>query len=135
MVDRIWNPTLILLFALYALMRVDLYLKFKGYQQTVEKVLKKDRLSIFAFLNYKESQVMDLVTLAWRLYPRKTMCLERSIHTAVVFKQMNLSCQVKLGVRKVPPRQFHAWASQGNKVLTDSPGYVRRFHPLHVWKI
>lgn len=71
MADRIWSPMLILFFALYALMRVDLYLKFKGYQQTVEKILKKDRLSIFAFLNYKESQVMDLVKLAWR-FKRKT---------------------------------------------------------------
>ena len=126
---------LILLFALYALMRVDLYLKFKGYQRTVENILKKDRLSILAYLNSRESQVMDLVKLAWRLYPRKTMCLERSIHTAAVFKQMNLCCQVNLGVRKVPPRQFHAWASQGNKVLTDSPVYVSRFHSIQVWKI
>ena len=68
-----------------------------------------------------------LCYVAARLLPLRTECLERSFMTCSVLRGKGVRSELCIGVARVPPLSFHAWAEVDSTVMNDSPIVQDRF--------
>jgi hypothetical protein len=71
-------------------------------------------------------KVCAAVDRACVLYPKKSLCLQRSAVTACLLKSHGLAAQMIVGIRPIP-FLAHAWVEADGAVVNDWPG-VRRFY-------
>lgn len=59
-------------------------------------------------------------------YPKRVLCLQRSVVTTYLLRQAGVNAIFVLGAQKLPFKA-HAWVEVGDKVVSDKPEVVARF--------
>jgi hypothetical protein len=120
------NRAVVFALALTSLLRAKILLSRSGWRtlvRTLPPIPTQER-------NLPEEQVrliMDTCFLASRALPLTTECLERSYATCSVLRRFGVPSELCVGVRRLPPLQFHAWTAVRDTVVSDGPMSAREY--------
>jgi hypothetical protein len=107
--------------ALLTLIRVNFYMKFKGFYEVI-RLIKKRRQggSDYGIPSDAELRgLADIVNKACLLYPTRTKCLEWAITYVLLALSRGWRCNLEIGVQNYP-FMAHAWVECDEKVIMDS---------------
>ncbi len=115
----------LVLSALLGLVAFDLLLFLCSFRFLCERV-KAWPLSSRPTSENTIPKICSSVDRACVLYPKKSLCLQRSAVTACLLKLHGVAAQMTVGIRSMP-FLAHAWVEADGAVVNDWPG-VRRFY-------
>lgn len=107
--------------ALVTLVKVNLYIKFKGLYPTIQ-LIKKSRDNQIKYTIPIDKELRDLanvVNKACLIYPSRTKCLEWAITFVLMALKRKWKCNLEIGVQNYP-FFAHAWVECNEKVIMDS---------------
>jgi len=122
------NKTLLVLQALWELIRYDLVNVTLGFQRVCRQVASQPVASQ-KFPKQTESLVCDAVSLAACFYYKPVLCLQRSVAAARLLKKSGIKGSLVIGYRPAPFLS-HAWVEVDGRVVNDSSVYKERLHVL-----
>ena len=107
--------------ALMTLIKVNLYIKFRGFYPTIQ-LIKKSRKSQTSYIIPKDEELRDLanvVNKACLIYPTRTKCLEWAMTFVLMALKRKWKCNLEIGVQNYP-FFAHAWVECCGKPVMDS---------------
>lgn len=107
--------------ALIVLIKVNFYIKFRGFYATIQ-LIKKSYNNQQNYRIPKEQELKslaDIVNKACLVYPTRTKCLEWAITYVLLALKRKWRCNLKIGVQNYP-FIAHAWVECDEKVVMDS---------------
>lgn len=107
--------------ALFALIKVNFYMKFRGLYSTIQ-LIKKSRKSQLNYIVPQDADLKDLanvVNKACLTYPTRTKCLEWAMTFVLLALKRRWKCNLEIGVQNYP-FFAHAWVECDGKVVLDS---------------
>lgn len=107
--------------ALMTLLKVNLYIKVRGFYSTIQ-LIKKSRKSQSNYTiptdeNLKE--LANIVNKSCLIYPTRTKCLEWAMTFVLLALKRKWKCNLEIGVQNYP-FFAHAWVECDGKVVMDS---------------
>lgn len=122
-----WTRGLVFVLAVFSLLRAK-FLLTRGGWHALALTLPPTPKSVAP---QEEAQIVASVCfLAARVVPLKTECLERSYMTCSVLRWRGYPSELCVGVRTLPPLQFHAWTEVRAQVVTDWPRLIPEYTVL-----
>jgi len=114
--------------ALWELFRYDVLLRVRGFRRIHQSLTQAQSEPAHQDRNL-ETRITEAVNWAVCLYWKPTLCLQRSVATARLFRKHGVAATVVIGCR---PEPFfsHAWVEIGGRVVNDSPAYQQRLSVL-----
>lgn len=115
------NLSMSVLQAFITLVKVNLYIKFKGFYATIQLIKKSCNTQLNYFIP-KESELENLahiVNQACLIFPTRTKCLEWVITYVLLALKQKWRCNLEIGVQNYP-FFAHAWVECNDKVVMDS---------------
>lgn len=106
--------------AFITLLRVNFYIKFRGFYSTI-KLIKKSQKNYSNYIIPKEEDLRDLANIvnkACLLYPTRTKCLEWAMTFVLLALKRKWKCNLEIGVQNYP-FMAHAWVECDGKVVMD----------------
>ena len=122
------NKTLLVLQALWELIRYDLVNVTLGFQRICRQVANQPVASQKSS-RQTESLVCDAVSLAACFYYKPVRCLQRSVVATRLLKKSGIKSSLVIGYRPAPFLS-HAWVEVDGRVVNDSSVYKERLHVL-----
>ncbi len=110
-----------LLSALLILIKVNLYMKFRGLYSTIQ-LIKKSRKIQEQYIIPRDEELQHLanmVNTACLMYPTRTKCLEWAMTFVLLALKRKWKCNLEIGVQNYP-FMAHAWVECDGKVVMDS---------------
>jgi len=107
--------------ALGKLIKVNFYMKVRGFYSTIQ-MIKKARKNGEDYIIPSEENLRDLVNIvnkACLLYPTRTKCLEWAMTYVLMALTRDWKCNLEIGVQNYP-FMAHAWVECDGKVVMDS---------------
>lgn len=77
-------------------------------------------------LAYRLCRAMDFACV---FYPKRVLCLQRSVATTLLLRRYGLSAEMVIGAQTLPFRS-HAWVEINNEVVNDKPYMLELYRPL-----
>lgn len=107
--------------ALWTLIKVNNYIKFKGFYPTIQLIQRsKDPQTTYIIPSDEELRdLANIVNKACLLYPSRTKCLEWAITFVLMALKRKWKCNLEIGVQNYP-FFAHAWVECDGKVVMDS---------------
>lgn len=107
--------------AFSTLVKVNIYMKFRGFYSTIQMIKQaKYKSSNFRIPRDDELQhLANIINKACLLYPSRTKCLEWAITYVLLALKRGWKCNLEVGVQNYP-FFAHAWVECNNKVIMDS---------------
>jgi len=121
--------TLLVLRALWELLRYDLIHSALGFRQTYRQIERKRVNTNASPSAATREQVCEAVSLAVCFYWKSVYCLQRSAVTARLLRASGVDARVVIGYRP-SPFFSHAWVEVNGRVVNDSQSYKERMHVL-----
>ena len=114
--------------ALYELLRHDLVAVFAGFQGIHRRLLRTGirRSPAAPAVQVAICRAMDG---AVAVYPKRVMCLQRSMVTVSLLRKSGVGASLVVGYRPAPFFS-HAWVEVGDRVVDDQPAYRQRLKIL-----
>ncbi|MBX9804539.1 MAG: lasso peptide biosynthesis B2 protein [Alphaproteobacteria bacterium] len=110
------------LIALISLIKINIYMKIKGFYSTIE-LIKKSRKSETYYIIPKPEDLRNLANIvndACLIYPTRTKCLEWAMTFVLMALKRKWKCNLEIGLQNYP-FMAHAWVECDGKVVMDSP--------------
>lgn len=107
--------------ALWTLIKVNAYIKFKGFYPTIQ-LIRHSRNPQATYCIPSEEELRDLANIvnkACLLYPSRTKCLEWAMTFVLMALKRRWKCNLEIGVQNYP-FFAHAWVECEGKVVMDS---------------
>ena len=107
--------------ALWSIIKVNEYIKFKGLYSTIH-LIRKSRDFQITYIIPKEEELRELANIvnkACLLYPKRTKCLEWAMTFVLMALKRKWKCNLEIGVQNYP-FMAHAWVECDGKVVMDS---------------
>jgi hypothetical protein len=106
----------------------DLTLRFRGYQPLRRWLSTRAvKHRVHAVIQDEAAVVLAAVQRAAVYYPKKAMCLQRSIVVTWLLRRRGVSAQMVIGIRHTP-FYAHAWVEVDGVVVNDRPS-VKQSYP------
>ena len=107
--------------ALMTLIKVNFYIKLRGFHQTIQLIKKscKNELNYNVPPDANLEDLANIVNKACLIYPTRTKCLEWAITYVLLALKRKWKCNLEIGVQNYP-FFAHAWVECEEKVITDS---------------
>lgn len=107
--------------ALITLIKVNLYIRYKGLYATIQliKKFRKEELIYTLPQNEELKALANVVNKACLMYPSRTKCLEWAITFVLLALKRKWKCNLEIGVQNYP-FFAHAWVECDGKVVMDS---------------
>ncbi len=107
--------------ALRHLIKVNFYIKFLGFYQTILLIKKASKKKSDYFIPSEADlkHLANIVNKACLIYPSRTKCLEWAITYVLMALQKRWKCNLEIGVQNYP-FMAHAWVECDAKVVMDS---------------
>ena len=107
--------------AFIALIKVNFYIKTKGFYSAI-KLIKKSKKSNINYIIPQDEELRNLANIvnkACLIYPTRTKCLEWAITFVLLALKRKWKCNLEIGVQNYP-FMAHAWVECDGKVVMDS---------------
>jgi hypothetical protein len=123
-----FSLTILVVWAWLELLRHDLTMKTRGFARAWSRL---DRTRTRAGREWPGGAEAALEAIDWAttFYPKRVMCLQRSVVTARILRKCGFSANVAIGYRAAPFFS-HAWVEVGDRVINDEPAYRQRLNIL-----
>ena len=82
--------------------------------------------------SYPIAAICSAVDRACVWYPKRVLCLQRSITSAFLLKDNGISAEVVLGTQQIPFKA-HAWVEVNRRVVNDKPYTPEIYKELDRW--
>ena len=107
--------------ALFTLIKVNFYMKFRGLYRTIQLIKKahSNRSKYIIPQNEELRKLANIVNKACLLYPARTKCLEWAMTFVLLALKRGWKCNLEIGVQNYP-FFAHAWVECNGKVIMDS---------------
>lgn len=107
--------------ALLTLVKVNLYIRFKGFYSTIQLIKKSvDTQSQYTIPTDEELRdLANVVNKSCLMYPSRTKCLEWAMTFVLMALKRKWKCNLEIGVQNYP-FFAHAWVECDGKVVMDS---------------
>jgi len=110
------------------LLRHDLTMKTRGFARAWSR-LDATRTRASREMSDGGQAALDAIDWATTFYPKRVMCLQRSLVTARILRKCGFPANVAIGYRAAPFFS-HAWVEVGDRVVNDEPAYRQRLNIL-----
>ncbi|MBA3814413.1 MAG: lasso peptide biosynthesis B2 protein [Alphaproteobacteria bacterium] len=107
--------------ALWTLIKVNTYIKFKGLYPTIQ-LIRKSRNPQKVYIIPQDEELRELanvVNKACLMYPSRTKCLEWAMTFVLMALKRKWRCNLEIGVQNYP-FMAHAWVECDGKTVMDS---------------
>lgn len=113
--------------ALWQLLRYDVELRLFGFGAVYGSLAQPAAPSGTHASTDTVLKICAAVRSAMSLYWRPVKCLQRSVVTARLLRQLGVDARLTIGFREAP---FfgHAWVEVEGRIVNDSPSYRERLH-------
>lgn len=107
--------------AFATLLKVNFYIKVRGFYSTIELIKKSRRIQSQPIIPQEEKlkHLANIVNKACLFYPIRTKCLEWAITFIILALKKGWKCNLEIGVQNYP-FFAHAWVECEGKVVMDS---------------
>ncbi len=107
--------------AFWTLIKVNSYIKFKGFYSTIQLVKRSRKTnSIYIIPTGEELRnLANIVNKACLIYPSRTKCLEWAMTFVLMALKRKWKCNLEIGVQNYP-FFAHAWVECDGKVVMDT---------------
>ena len=110
------------------LLRHDLTMKTRGFARAWSR-LEATRTRASREMSDGGQAALDAIDWATTFYPKRVMCLQRSLVTARILRKCGFPANVAIGYRAAPFFS-HAWVEVGDRGVNDEPAYRQRLNIL-----
>jgi hypothetical protein len=119
---------LLIAWAWLELLQHDLTMKTRGFARAWSRL---DATRTRAGRGWNDGGRIALEAIDWAtiFYPKRVMCLQRSLVTARILRKCGFPANVAIGYRAAPFFS-HAWVEVGDRVINDEPAYRQRLNIL-----
>jgi hypothetical protein len=112
--------------AVLALVAVDVILRLRGYA-TARSIVGRCAASNASPIDRQLCQAtVAAVDRAATCYPRRLMCLERSLAIAWLLRRRGVNAQLVIGCRHTP-FYAHAWVEHAGEVINDRASVAQKY--------
>ena len=119
---------LLVVWAWLELLRHDLTMKTRGFAGAWSR-LDRTRTRAGRGMTDGGQTALEAIDWATTFYPKRVMCLQRSLVTAQILRKCGSPANVAIGYRAAPFFS-HAWVEVGDRVVNDEPAYRQRLNIL-----
>jgi len=74
-------------------------------------------------------ELCHAIDLACVFYPKRVMCLQRSVATTLFLRRYGIGAEMVIGAQMLPFKS-HAWVELNGKVINDKPYMLEIYKPL-----
>jgi hypothetical protein len=74
-------------------------------------------------------ELCHAMDLACVFYPKRVMCLQRSVATTLFLRRYGIRAEMVIGAQMLPFKS-HAWVELNGKVINDKPYMLEIYKPL-----
>jgi hypothetical protein len=74
-------------------------------------------------------ELCHAMDLACIFYPKRVMCLQRSVATTLFLRRYGIGAEMVIGAQMLPLKS-HAWVELNGKVINDKPYMLEIYKPL-----
>lgn len=113
----------------FQLIRIELLMLLGGLdslhelvRRSVGRATKRNKLP-------SADELCHAMDLACVFYPKRVMCLQRSVATTLFLRRYGIRAEVVIGAQMVPFKS-HAWVELNGKVINDKPYILEIYKPL-----
>ncbi len=119
---------LLIVWAWLELLRHDVTMRTRGFARAWSRL---NATRVRAGRGWRDEDRLALEAIDWAatFYPKRVMCLQRSVVTARILRKCGFPANVAIGYRSAPFFS-HAWVEIGDRVINDEPGYRQRLNIL-----
>lgn len=107
--------------ALLTLIKVNLYIKVRGFYSTIQLIKKAKKNNKAYIVPFMEElwDLANIVNKACLIYPSRTKCLEWAATFVLLALKRGWKCNLEVGVQNYP-FMAHAWVECDGQVVMDS---------------
>lgn len=112
----------------FLLIQTEVLMLFGGLSSLHDLVRRREVSSVKGS-SRSATELCHATDLACVLYPKRVMCLQRSVATTLLLRRYGIKAEMVIGAQLLPFKS-HAWVEINGTVVNDKPYMLEIYRPL-----